>query len=108
MKTENRLRQETLLIVKQTHDTSYDDTPHTDIHMGSTRFPLKETMMITNRNHNIPGGPENTPNPYIYIYIHVSKHICVRYQISYIASFSCLYICIVSIIYTQCNQVAYV
>ena len=29
------------LTVKQTHETSYHDTPHTGIHMGSVRFPFK-------------------------------------------------------------------
>ena len=28
------------------------------------------SMMITNPNHSIPGGPENAPNPYMCIYIY--------------------------------------
>ena len=51
---------------------------YTDIHMASMRFPLKETtMMITNPNHSIPGGPENAPNPYIFIYTHIYIYIYI-------------------------------
>ena len=88
---ESRLRQEGL-IVKQTHATSYHDTPHIDIHMGSVCFPFKfkKKMMITNPDHNTLGPRKRTDTEptYIYIYVYINVYMCIYIHICTISKYT--------------------